>query len=267
VRRAIEHALDRKRLVDFAWEGATVPLVVPFSTYGGLEAYESQMTSVIMKYNPDDPDPGQVASEMQAAGYARDATGFWAKDGTRLTMDLLTPGFVRSMGPTVERQLRDNGFDVTFKLFDPDVAPFLDIVRAGSASLWNMLHCGSSAEPWGTMQHFHSRFASPAQGQQNSYITANSQYLNPEFDAIINQMDPMIPSPNDPAYVALASQATDLFLRDVPEIVLADHRSVVTFNNAYWRGWMSASDPYASPSSLWAPMELALLKIQPASAQ
>jgi peptide/nickel transport system substrate-binding protein len=266
VRRAIEHAIDRKRLVDFAWEGVTVPLVVPFSTFGGLAAYETQMTSVISKYNPDDPDPSQVASEMQAAGYARDATGFWAKDATRLTMDLLTPGFVRSMGPTVERQLRDNGFDVTFKLFDPDVGPFLDMVRTGNASMWNMVHCGSSAEPWGTLQHFHRRFASPAQGQQNSYITANSQYVNPEFDAIINQMDPMIPSPNDPAYVALASQATDLFLRDVPEIVLADHRSVVTFNNAYWRGWMSASDPYASPSSLWAPMELALLKIQPASA-
>jgi peptide/nickel transport system substrate-binding protein len=267
VRRAIEHAIDRTRLVDLAWEGATVPLVVPFSTYGGLGAYVSQMTSVIEKYNPDNPDPSQVAGEMLAAGYVQDAGGFWARDGTRLTMDLLTPGFVKSMGPTVERQLRDNGFDVRFKLFDPDLSPFFNLVRTGNASIWNMVHCGSSAEPWGTLQHFHSRFASPAQGQQNAYISANSQYMNPEFDAIIDQMDSIAPSPSDPTYVALASQATELFLRDIPEITLADHRSVVTFNTTYWRGWMSASDPYAAPSSLWAAMELALLKVQPAPGQ
>jgi peptide/nickel transport system substrate-binding protein len=267
VRRAIEHAIDRTRLVDLAWEGATVPVVLPFSTYGGLAAYESQMTSVIRKYNPDSPDPSQVASEMQAAGYDKDADGFWARDGARLTMDLLTPGFVRSMGPTVEKQLRDSGFDVRFKLFDPDITPFLDMIRTGNASIWNMVHCGSSAEPWGTLQHFHSRFASPAQGQQNAYISANSQYMNPEFDAIIDQMDPMIPSPSDPAYVGLATQAAEIFLRDVPEIALADHRSVVTFDNTYWRGWTSASDPYAAPSSLWAAMELAILKVQPAPTQ
>lgn len=267
VRRAIAHAVDRRQLVDLAWEGATVPLVVPFSTYGGLEAYVSQMTGVISKYHPDDADPHLVASEMQAAGYATDNGGFWAKDGTRLTMDLLTPGFARSMGPTVEKQLRDNGFAVTFKLFDPDINPFLEMIRTGKASIWNMVHCGSSAEPWGTLQHFHSRFASPALGEQDPYVTANSQYINPEFDAIIDQMDAMIPSPADPTYVALANQATDLFLRDVPEITLADHRSGVTFNTTYWRGWMSASDPYAAPSSLWAGMELALLKVQPAPGQ
>jgi ABC-type transport system substrate-binding protein len=118
--------------------------------------------------------------------------------GLNTRSDLLTPGFVKSMGPTVGKQLRDNGFDVTFKLFDPDVTPFLDLVRTGNASLWNMVHCGSSSEPWGTLQHFHSRFASPAQGKQNAYISANSQYSNPEFDAIINQMDSMNPSAADP---------------------------------------------------------------------
>jgi peptide/nickel transport system substrate-binding protein len=265
VRRAIQHAINRQQVVDLAYDSATVPLVVPFATYGGLAAYQDQMTGVISKYNPDDPDPNQVASEMQAAGYAKDSDGFWTKDGTRLAMDLPTPGFLKPLGPVIEKQLRDNGFDVTLKLFDPDANPFFDLVRSGNASLWIIVHCGSSAEPWGTLQHFHSRFASPAQGQQNSYIWANSQYMNPEYDAIINQMDGMTPSPTDPAYVALASQATDIFLRDVLEITLADQRWVVTFNNTYWKGWMDASDPYAAPYSLWAAMELAFLRIQPGS--
>ena len=55
----------------------------------------------------------------------------------------------------LEKQLRDNGFDVTFKLFDPDTNPFFDIVRAGKGDMWVIVHCGSSNEPYGTLQHFH----------------------------------------------------------------------------------------------------------------
>jgi peptide/nickel transport system substrate-binding protein len=267
VRRAIEHAVNRQQLVDLAYEDATVPRVVPFSTYGGLKAYEDQMQNTINEYNPDNPDPNIVATEMAAAGYAKDSSGMWAKDGTQLTMDLPTPGWLKPMGPVLEKQLRDNGFNVTFKLFDPDTNPFYDLVRTGNASMWIIVHCGSSREPWGTLQHFHSRFASPAQGQQNSYIWANSQYINPEYDAIINQMDSTPPSPTDPTYMGLATRATDIFLRDVLEITLAEERHVVTFNNTYWTGWMNAQDAYVAPYSLWAAVELAFLKIQPASGQ
>jgi len=267
VRRAIDHAVNRQQLVNLAYEDATVSVVVPFSTYGGLAAYENQMTDIINQYNPDNPDPSIVASEMQQAGYAKDSDGYWAKDGTRLSMNLPAPGWLKPGAPIVEKQLRDNGFDVTFKLYDPDVNPFYDLVRSGNASIWLLLHCGSSREPWETLQHFDSRFVSPAQGQQDPYIWANSQYMNPEYDAIISQMDGMQPSPTDPTYVGLARQATDIFLRDVPEIELAEQRHVVTFNNTYWTGWMNASNPYAAPYSLWAATELAFLKVQPASGQ
>ncbi len=57
----------------------------------------------------------------------------------------------------------------------------------------------------------------------------------------------MQPSATDPTYVGLARQATDIFLRDVPEITLAEERHVVTFNNTYWTGWMSAGRPVCGP--------------------
>jgi peptide/nickel transport system substrate-binding protein len=267
VRRAIDHAVNRQQLVDLAYEDATVPRVVPFSTYGGLAAYENQMQDIIQQYNPDNPDASIVESEMQQAGYAKDSDGYWAKDGTRLTFDLPTPDWLKPIGPVIEKQLRDNGFDATFKLYAPDTNPFFDLVRSGNASAWIIVHCGSSREPWGTLQHFHSRFVSPAQGQQDPYIWANSQYMNPEYDAIISQMDGMQPSATDPTYVGLARQATDIFLRDVLEITLAEERHVVTFDNTYWTGWMNQADPYAAPYSLWAATELAFLKAQPGQGQ
>jgi peptide/nickel transport system substrate-binding protein len=263
VRRAVEHSINRQAMVDLAYESSTVPQIIPFSTYGGLAAYQNQLTDLFAQYKPDDPDPGKVTSDMQEAGYTKDSAGFWAKGGTRLTTDLLTPGWLKPMGPVLEKQLRDNGFDVTFKLFDPDTQPFFDIVRAGNGNIWIIVHCGSSREPYGTLQHFHSRFASPAQGQPNSYLWANSQYMNPEYDAIINQMDQIQPSPSDPQYMDLTIKAVNIFLRDVPEITLAEERHVVTFNNTYWTGWMNASNAYAAPYSLWAPFLLSFLKLEP----
>jgi peptide/nickel transport system substrate-binding protein len=267
VRRAVAHAINRQQLVDLAYEGATVPLVVPFSTYGGLAAYQTQVQSIIDQYKPDDPNPATVASNMQEAGYTRDADGFWSQNGTRLTLQLPTPGWLKPMAPVLEKQLRDNGFDTTFKLFDPDTDPFFELVRSGRADMWIIVHCGSSREPYGTLQHFHSKFASAAQGTQNSYIWANSQYMNPEYDAIINQMDQMQPSPTDPTYIDLTGKATNLFMRDVLEITLAEERHVVTFNNTYWTGWMNASNSYAAPYSLWAPFLLSFLKVQPGPGQ
>jgi peptide/nickel transport system substrate-binding protein len=267
VRRAVQHSVNRQKLVDLAYEGATVPQVIPFSTYGGLVAYQTQVQGLIDQYKPDNPDPSQAANEMQQAGYAKDSAGYWSKNGVRLSTELLTPGWLKPIGPVLEKQLRDNGFDVTFKLFDPDTNPFFDLVRAGKADMWVIVHCGSSREPYGTLQHFHSKYNSPAQGQQNSYVWANSQYSNPEYDALINQMDQILPSPTDATYVDLTSKEVNIFLRDVAEVTLAEERHVVTFNNTYWTGWMNASNAYAAPYSLWAAFLLSFLTVEPGTGQ
>ena len=123
---------------------------------------------------------------------------------------------------------------------------------------------GSSSEPHGTLQHYHSKFNSPSQGEQNSYVWGNSQYDNPEYDAIIEAMDGILPSPNDPAYMDLADQALELFLDDVIEITLAEERHVVTFNKTYWTGWADVDDPYVAPYSLWAGFLLEFLNLEPA---
>jgi len=267
VRRAVQHSINRQAMVDLAYESSTVPQVIPFSTYGGLAAYQEQIQGLIDSYRPDDPDPAKVATNMQAAGYTRDQGGFWSKGGTRMSLELLTPGWLKPMGPVVEKQLRDNGFETTFRLFDPDTVPFFDIVRAGKANLWIIVHCGSSREPHGTLQHFHSRFSSPSEGQLNTYVWANSQYRNAEYDQIIDLMDQIQPSPTDPVYMGLTFRATDIFLRDVLEITLAEERHVTTFNNTYWTGWMNSSNSYAAPYSLWAPFVQSFFRLEPGPGQ
>src|SRR5260370_8478185 len=98
---------------------------------------------------------------MQEAGYTKDSAGFWSKNGTRLTTDLLTPGWLKPIGPVLEKQLRDNGFDATFKLFDPDTNPCFDIVRARKADLCVIAHCGTANHPSANLQHSHTKYNSP----------------------------------------------------------------------------------------------------------
>ena len=263
-RRAVQAAVDRDQLVALAYENSTVTRAVPYSTYGGLKAYEDAQADIINKYNWEAQGQAEVEQYMAEAGYTMGGNGYWEKDGEELAMDLHVPGWLKPMGPVMEKQMQDAGFDVSFVLHDPDTAPLWAEVRTGLADMWILVHCGSSREPHGTMQHYHSRFSSPTQGEQNSYIWANSQYNNPEFDAIIDEMDSVLPSTDDPQYMDLANRALDIFLDDVVEITLAEERHVVTFNNTYWRGFATNSNPYVAPYSLWAGYLLEILNVSKA---
>ncbi len=52
-------------------------------------------------------------------------------------------------------------------------------------------------------------------------------------------------------YVSLANKALDIYLRDMPELMLLEELHVVQFNDAYWTGWPSKTDPYAAPYPCW----------------
>ncbi|MFN8446133.1 MAG: ABC transporter substrate-binding protein [Caldilineaceae bacterium] len=267
VRRAVQAAINRQKMIDLAYEGATVPLVLPFSTFGGLDPYRELCQDLVDKYKPDNPSQELVDSEMKEAGYEKDSDGFWGKDGTRLTPDFRCASWLAPMAPVVEKQLRDAGFDVSVKLVTTDNNVFFQTVQQGKGDIWIIVHCGSSREPWGTLQHYHSRFSSPEQGTTNSYIWANSQYKNPDYDAIIDQLDGIPPSPTDKKYTDLVRQAVEIYLRDVIEITMSEERWLRIYNYHYWKGWPNAADPYVAPYALWASIMTALLKIEPTGAE
>jgi peptide/nickel transport system substrate-binding protein len=82
VRKAIAYAIDRQQLVDVSTKGQTrllhsflVPEQKPFYK-PSWEAYG--------------PDPAKVDMHMQAAGYRKNADGFYAKNGRELTIDFWT---------------------------------------------------------------------------------------------------------------------------------------------------------------------------------
>jgi peptide/nickel transport system substrate-binding protein len=264
VRWAVNHALDRAKLVELAYENSTEPMVLPLSSFGGVMAYQEKIQDLIDQYNPDNFDLAKVDELMTGAGYTKDGEGYWTgADGQRIVLTITTRGGLRPLGPAVAQQLVDAGFDAIAK--HDETGQTVTTIQDGTELIWLDPHCGASQEPYPTFSHFHSKYSSPI-GEATKYRWANTRYNNPEYDAILDQMEAMQPSADDPQYIELFRQAADIWLRDLPEIVIAEERHVWTYNARCWTGWPSAADPYIAPYDVWGAFMLAILKLEPTGA-
>jgi peptide/nickel transport system substrate-binding protein len=260
VRRAINFAIDRTQVVNLAYEGSVYPAVVPLSSYQGVAVYKDKLKDLFDKEDIGRHDPQLTAKLLTDAGFKKDANGHWAMpDGSPWQLALQT---VQGdpIGPVLVEQLASAGFDVI-----NDARQRTALSEAASTGNFGMTegtHCGSLYDPWQTLEHFHSKYA-PAPGGKATNIRAITGYKNPAYDKIIDQMEAMQPSPDDPKYLGLVRQAFEIYLRDLPEISLAEEMHVLVFNNTYWTGYPSAKDPYVAPFIPWEGFALVIHRLQP----
>jgi peptide/nickel transport system substrate-binding protein len=261
VRLAMNYAIDRNKLITLALEGSTVPMVLPLSSFGGVQQYTKQVQDLIDASGVINPSPQKVVDLMTKAGFKKNDQGMWAgSDGKIIQMTIATTGGRRPLGPPVAQMLHDAGFDAIAR--HDETGQITNAVRDGTQSAWIDPHCGASQEPFPTFSHFMSKYSAPI-GKTTGYRWANSRYENPEYDSILNKMEAMTPSPDDPKYVDLFRQAVKIFLRDMPEIVLTEERWVWTYNTKCWTGWPSAEDPYIAPYDVWGGFMLAVVNLKP----
>jgi peptide/nickel transport system substrate-binding protein len=266
VRYAMNFAIDRAGLNDIGYEGGQKPVTFAFSNYmaGTWLGDGSPLKAVLDKYALDNPDPAKVEEYMTKSGYAKDANGLWAKDGTPLHVIVRTPAFIQPVLAPLTQQLKNAGFDAVQAPVDDT---WLPDIQSGNFDTMVFVHCGSLSEPLETLQHYHSKFARPL-GENIPNAIAASRYMNPEYDKLIDAMD-AVPASTDPNsdYMKNAVAALDMALRDLPQIDLLEEYHVVTFNNTYWTGWPSASDPYVAPYTPWEAFNVVIHKLKATGAQ
>jgi len=266
LRYAINHAIDRAGLNDIGYEGSQKEVTYAFSGYmaGTWLGEGSPLQAVLDKYNLDNPSQELVEQYMAKSGYAKDANGLWAKDGTALTVTVRTPAFIQPILAPLTQQLKNAGFDAVQATVDDT---WLPDIQSGNFDTMVFVHCGSLSEPLETLQHYHSKFSRPL-GENIPNAIAASRYSDPEYDAIIDRMD-AVPASTDPnsQYMQDAVAALDIALRDLPQIDLLEEFHVVTFNNTYWSGWPSAENPYVAPYTPWEAFNLVIHNLQPTGAQ
>jgi peptide/nickel transport system substrate-binding protein len=238
IRWAQSYVLNRDEIVQFAFSGASeVGFPMPFPHYGALVPYFDQIQDLLAERDPIEYNLEKSAEIMTRKGYAKDAEGFWAKDGERLKVDIVTfpqhPS-ATPCAPVVTEQLRRGGFDATFQL----PADFVQRLTQGTATAFIWGHGGSVKDPHKTMDLYHSRFSRPIGESAYPFY----RWVNPEFDAIVDQMGAL--EFNDPGIDPLWRQAAELWLRELPDTHLVQTVIQLPMNTTYWTGWPTCDDEY-----------------------
>jgi peptide/nickel transport system substrate-binding protein len=260
LRQAVNAAINREQIVDLAYEGSVKKAVLPVSSYEGMLDYVDQLEAVPGVSELDQRSQEKVDQLMAEAGFVRGSDGKWAdSDGNALQVELqVAQG--DPIGPVLVQQLQTAGFDALLSV--QQGTALTEAMAAGNFDMTVGPHCGSLYDPWQTLEHFHSKYAAP-EGEAVSNLRAPTRYANPELDAVLDQMEQMQPSPDDPEYVELVKQATEIFARDLPEIPLAEEFHTLAFNSTYWTGYPSVENAYVAPYLPWEGFALVIHNLEP----
>ena len=254
MRWAVSYMIDRQQLVDFGYRGAGEPTVLPYPYYAPLLEYIDAAKPLLEQYPTNLFDLAKSEEIMTRKGYAKDGDGFWAKDGQKLSMVITTFSVFADLAPFVTEQLQKGGIDASFQM----PTTFINDLMSGQAEAYIWGHGGSVADPFPTMELYHTKFVKPTGESTYPFY----RWSNAEYDAIVDEMG--VTAPTDPKNKELFLKGTEIWLRELPDAPLLQFYHRIPMNQTYWTNWPTAENPYINGGFWHRTMLLILLGIQPA---
>jgi peptide/nickel transport system substrate-binding protein len=261
MRRAVSWAIDRQALADLTNEGAGVPSKWVFPTYGPLEELLAANEDLFEEHQAGLVDPEAAMALFEEKGYERGSDGIYAKDGERLSMQLLmaTPEWSISTSYLVQA-LTAVGIEVQPKLLA--IAAYQDAASLGEFDARQGWVCGSVTDPFTTLNAWHQSRAVPI-GERTDYDRGAGRWANEEYSAIVDEIAQL--EPGDPAIEEKFREALDIYLAETPAFGLYQQVRIVPYNQTYWTNWPTAENNYIHPPNWWMTTHQVLLQIEPAS--
>jgi len=252
IRWAINHCIDRNQIVALGFQGAGEPTLLPYPNFPALLRYLDTVKDLAAPI--DSFSLEQSAALMTKKGYTK-ANNLWTKDGKAIPLVISCPGnLFQDIAPIVSQQLRNGGFDASFKLIQgPEYA---DNLNAGNIDAFMQGHGGSVRDPYATLNLYHSRYSKPT-GQRATYPY---RWVNADYDKIVDQMSKT--APDDPALLPLFRQAMQLWIPALPDIGLVQFFHHIPINTTYWSDFPDENNPYIN-TAYWhrtAPLWLNTIK-------
>ena len=252
VRWAINRYLDREKLVEFAYNGKGQISNWPFPPFKGLQPSIDNLADLEAQYEPGKYDAADGDARLTAAGYTKDAEGFWADaSGDRIKCNITSFSLWTDLGPVLAETLKQHGIESSYS--EPTDA--YGQMSSGQYECGLFGHNGSQS---GTIYR-----------TLNLYTTGNPenlfQYSNPDFDAIVKELSVTA----DEAKVReLEHAAMEIWLQDLPDLELVQFFNRTGNNQHYWTNWPStATDPYMNGIHPHTGFAYTLLKLEPTDAE
>lgn len=240
VRRAMDLAIDREKLIAVAYSGASEPSRTPFPAYAPLLPYIALSEVAAERHGAAKFDPEGAVALMEGAGYQKDGDGFWARDGQRLSYEVQVIPPKRAVGPVVIQLLRIAGFDVSFAS-SPETPRKL---FTGQYDIGIFGHNGSIDSPLETLRLYHCDNAFPL--DSGIVSRAIARWCNREYSALVDEFATF--ADGDPAALDLFAEAMDLWYADAIEAPLSQWYHRIPMNRTYWTNYPSAENPYIQPA-------------------
>ena len=254
IRRAVNYAIDRDQLVAIGWQGAGTKSHLPLPDFPPMRKFTDQIQDLVEKYEIGVFDPAKSAAIMERKGYAKDAEGFWAKDGERIKIVIDIFDVFTDLAPVMAAQFKQVGFDASFRM----TSDVFSRMAQGVARSFLMGNGGSVRDPYFTMRLYHSRFVQPT----GTHAERFWRWSNPEYDALVDQMGQT--APDDPELQRLFREAMEIWLSELPSIPIVQWYHRIPHNETYWKNWPTAKNPYINSAYWHNTWLLVLLGLEPA---
>jgi peptide/nickel transport system substrate-binding protein len=262
VRQALNVAIDRPALAEKAWAGLVGEANPAFVL---LPRDQQWLGDPSLAPSPQSPNAAQAGQLLEAAGYAKNAKGFYAKDGKEVDLDLFSPdGWTdyNDAAKLIAEEAGKAGIKVTARTVSE--AEYWTPVTNGDFQLAMYgLTQSLVADPFSNYdQYFYGKSTAkvgdaPTRGQNYS------RYANPVVDAAIEAAG----ATNDPTakkaeYAKIQAQIS----KDLPYIPVVLNASQAFFNTRGFTGWPTDDNLYADPLPyLSVAPAIVLLHLKPVS--
>ena len=263
VRLAFNYAVDRQQVSDLAYESSNHPYIIPFSSYMQASWQPGRVQAVLDKYDRGTPSQAKVEEYMGKAGFAKNGDGWWAKAGKVFEVNFIYLTFMKPIGPVLEQQFKNAGFKTTSKIDDKWDAT----VFSGDQPIWVVVHCSSLTDPFEAYTPYHPKWAVP-NGTTCTLWMGCSRWANQEMGELLDKME-AIPADaaQDGKYMDWVVRATEIYLEEMPEVLITEELHPITYNEHWWTGFATAEDPYVAPYyCCWSASNLYLYRVQPTGA-
>ena len=257
VRWALSYYIDRSKIVDIAWSGASEATPLPMPSYPPLQPYFDATKPLLEKYNTLEYDPKKGDDLLTAKGWKKNDAGMWMDEtGKPVKLDIVSFFDFTSVGPVLVEMLKRGGIDASYSE-PPD---FFNNFSTGKFTGCLFGHGGSCREPQETM----ALYQSISEAIPGGHAVNFSRWKNPDFDKLADQAYTTAPTDTQ-KLVDIWVKGMEIWLPELPDIQLTQgfHRLPWTTEN--WTNMPDEKNPYTNSAQWHLTFSLVLHNVKPSA--
>jgi len=171
-----------------------------------------------------------------------------------MKFDVLGSNTFAAIGPVVQELLKRAGIEATYaqppdsdnRFFNGDYV----------AKLYG--HGGSIKDPYLSMRLYQTA----TEAVPGAHLANFPKWTNKEFDKIVDEMA-ITPTSDKAKTTDLYRKAMEIWLPEMPDIVLTEFYHRIPMNETYWKGWPTKDNAYVNGAFWHLTHQLVLNNLEP----